>query len=310
MKLNSRLHLYAGIHTQYFSLNDHFSIEPRASVKWNINARHTLAAGYGRHSQLEMLQIYFITSGTNNGALYPNKNLDFSKAHHFVIAYDLNISEYVRLKIEPYYQKLYNIPVKPMGTFSMVNLKQDWFINDILINTGTGTNIGVDVTLEKFLKNGFYYLFTASVFDSDYTGGDGATRNTLYNKGYLMNVLVGKEWKVGRNKNNMLSVNGRINLMGGDWMSPVDEMASHEAKTVIYDDSRAFEEQMPAMQLVHFTLNYQRNKSRHASIWSFQLLNAFGKPEFYGYKYNLMTNEIEPDQDELIMPNISYKIQF
>jgi hypothetical protein len=108
----------------------------------------------------------------------------------------------------------------------------------------------------------------------------------------------------------MLSINGRINIMGGDWMSPVDEEASHDARQVIYDDARAFEEKMPAMQFVHFTLNYQRNRARHASIWSFQLLNAFGKPEFYGYKYNLKTNTIEPDEEVLIMPNISYKIQF
>ena len=70
------------------------------------------------------------------------------------------------------------------------------------------------MTFEQFLYKGFYYLVTASVFDSKYTDAKGITRNTRFNKNYVLNVLAGKEWTVGKNKNNILGANIRINYNG------------------------------------------------------------------------------------------------
>jgi hypothetical protein len=50
-----------------------------------------------------------------------NKNLDFAKAHHLVLTYDWSISEYLRLKVEPYYQHLYDIPVEKDSPWSLIN---------------------------------------------------------------------------------------------------------------------------------------------------------------------------------------------
>jgi hypothetical protein len=308
--LGQKVSLTAGVHSQLFTLNNHLSLEPRLGVSWDFRPDQRLSIGYGNHSQLEMLQIYFARVERDDKITRPNLNLDFSKAHHIVLGYQKALGQRTQLKLEPYYQKLNNIPVVPNSAFSMINLQQDWFVNEALVNDGTGRNIGLDVTLERYLHNGFYYLVTGSIFDSKYIGGDGIERNTRYNKGYLLNLLVGKEWKVGKGDNNILSINGRLNFMGGDWMSPVDEDATHKAERVIYDDTKAFSEQMPNVNLFHFTVNYRKNKPRHSSIWSLQIINAFAAPEFYGYKYNLQTNEIEPDEEVLMMPNISYKIQF
>ena len=95
-----------------------------------------------------------------------SEDLGFSKAHHFVFSYDRMLSEQLRLKIEPYFQKLYNIPVIPGDAFSMQNLEADWYMKDSLVNKGEGYNYGLDLTLEKFLSKGYYYLLTASIFNS------------------------------------------------------------------------------------------------------------------------------------------------
>jgi hypothetical protein len=54
--------------------------------------------------------------------------------------------------------------------------------------------------LERFLDKGFYYLVTASVYDSRYKGGDDIERNTIFNGNYVANVLGGKEWVLWEEK--------------------------------------------------------------------------------------------------------------
>ncbi len=80
-------------------------------------------------------------------ATYPNKTLSLSKAHHFVLAYDINLSPNVRLKVEPYFQYLYDIPVSPDSSYSTINMEADWFFTEKLVNHGTGTNLGLILPL-------------------------------------------------------------------------------------------------------------------------------------------------------------------
>ncbi|OYT12857.1 MAG: hypothetical protein B6I19_08125, partial [Bacteroidetes bacterium 4572_114] len=124
--------------------------------------------------------------------------------------YDRSINEFAHFVVEPYYQKLYNIPVVDGTSYSLINLDQEWFVDDILINTGTGYNYGIDLTFERFMNRGFYYLLSASFFDSKYTGGDGIERDAKFNKGYVINVLGGKEWQVGKGHKNIINLNGRV----------------------------------------------------------------------------------------------------
>jgi hypothetical protein len=160
------------------------------------------------------------------------------------------------------------------------------------------------------MNNGYYYLVTVSVFQAKYTGGDNIQRSSRYDKGYVVNLLGGKEWKVGKNKNNSIGLNGQFSMIGGDRISPVDEEATYLAKEVIYNETRAFEERRPNSYYLSFSFSYRKNKKKHASIWSFQMLNALGSPEFFGYKYNYKYNTIDKDQQTMILPNISYKIVF
>jgi hypothetical protein len=61
-----------------------------------------------------------------------------------------------------------------------------------LINNGTGSNYGVELTIEKFFSKGYYGLITASIYNSNYKGSDGITRNTAFNGRYVYNILAGK----------------------------------------------------------------------------------------------------------------------
>ena len=307
---NDNLTLNIGFHIQHFTLSNALTFEPRAGISWQMDPINSLSFGYGNHSMLDLLPIYFITREVDGKTVRPNESLNLSRAHHFVISYDRSINEFAHFVIEPYYQKLYNIPVVDGTSYSLINLDQEWFVDDILINTGTGYNYGIDLTFERFMNRGFYYLLSASFFDSKYTGGDGVERDAKFNKGYVINVLGGKEWQVGKGHKNIINLNGRVVYQGGDRISPIDYDASYLAKDVVFDETRAFIDREPFAVHFHLGVFYRKNKAKHASVWTVQLVNIVGTKEFYGYKYNLKTDEIIDDEEMLIFPQISYKIEF
>lgn len=303
--------LNIGLHSQWFLLNDNYSIEPRAGIRWNFNEKQSISLAYGLHSRLEMLNYYLSKKTIASGAIVqPNKNMDFSKSHHFVMSYNYMFNNNLSLKIEPYYQYLYDIPVIDHSYFSLINLESDWFFNDSLINKGKATNIGVDFTLEKYLSKGWYGLSTLSLFDSKYKGGDNTWRDTRFDKGYVVNVLLGKEWNTGRQKEDLISFNGKISCFGGDRLHPVNEEATMANKELVYDYLNAFEEKKPDSQIISFSINYRNNKEKYSGVWSLQIINILGQKEFEGYTYNRQTNQIDKEQDPFIIPSLSYRIEF
>jgi hypothetical protein len=310
IQLNEKTELDAGLFAHYFGLNNELSLEPRFGLKWKFAPDQSFGLAYGLNSRIEMIGFYLARQETGSGIIQPNKDLKMSKAHHFGLAWDWLINPDLRLKVEPYYQYLFDIPVVPNSYFSLQNLEMDWFFNETLVNKGTGTNLGIDLTLERFLKNGFYYLFTTSVFDSKYKGGDGIERNGLYNKHFIFNLLGGKEWRTGKSKNNIFGLNGRFTYMGGDRLTPILEAESIETGEIVYDYSKAYSGKEKNAAILSFSISYRINKQNHAGIWSFHLMNAFGNQEFRGYEINDKTGLPEKKFDRIVVPNLSYKIEF
>jgi hypothetical protein len=298
----------AGVNANYFALNNDISVDPRVSLKWEFYPKHSLSFGYGKHSQMEELKFYLINRNVNGTIEYPNKNLELSHAQHVVLGYDWLINDNLRLKVEPYYQYLYNVPGIPDSSYSFINFKQDWMFRDSLTNNSSGRNIGIDFTLERFLNNNYYYLFTASVFDSKYKGDDGIWRNTRYDKGFVVNLLVGKEFFL--KNNSVLGLNARLNYTGGERISPIDMEKTLQKKAIVYDESNAFEDQLPSRYNLDLTVTYRINREKHSGVWALQLKNALGTPENSGDFYNLRTNKIEKSTAKVILPVLSYKIEF
>src|SRR5690606_31306153 len=123
---------------------------------------------YGLHSQIEDLRIYFVHPTIEARGSQPNQQLDFTKAHHLVLGFDQSLGPVAHLKVETYYQYLYDVPVIPDRSFSLLNFKQDFTFNAALENKGAGENYGVELTLERFLRDGYYYLLTGSLYRSRY----------------------------------------------------------------------------------------------------------------------------------------------
>jgi hypothetical protein len=237
----------------------------------------------------------------------PNRLLDFSKARHFVLGYDYSIRPDMRFKAEAYLQLLYSIPVKPGSYYSLIN-SQGAYVNDSLTADGKGRNIGLDLTLEKFLTRKYYFLVTLSLFDSRYTGGDGLIRNTRFNANYVANLLGGKEWTV--RKKNLFGINLKASYTGGEYYVPIDLEASVAQHREVLDEAAAYTQRLPDFLYLDLTLTYRTNHRKFSGTWAIQAKNLLNMKPVTGYVYNDFNHSIEAVQSSGIIPFISYKVEF
>jgi hypothetical protein len=312
---NDKLTLNAGVHSQLFFLNNSVSVEPRLGLKYDINSKSSLNFGYGLHSQIQPINVYFLQTQNADGSYsYNNKDLDFTKSHHFVLGYDLQPFKDWRLKTEVYYQSLYNVPVNTFSSsYSMLNtgasFKTD--LEDRLTNKGTGRNYGIELTIEKFFSNGYYGLFTSSLYNSKYKGSDGTERNTAFNGKYIFNILGGKEWNVGNGNRNKISTDIKCTFAGGRAYIPIDlktsgaighELLSTEAYSAFYPNYFRLDFK------VGYTLN-SRTKKLSQSI-SLDLQNITNNKNVFSQSYDDRSQSISTTYQLGFFPNFIYKIQF
>ncbi len=307
--LSENLVMNAGVNAGYFALNQSLSIDPRMALSLNLNQNHSLSIGYGKHSQMEELKIYLIKNRESDKVLLPNKDLGFSKAHHFVLAYDWQVNQNLRFKLEPYLQLLYDAPGIADSSYSMINYKQEWAFDDALENNSIGRNVGVDVTFERFLSKGYYFLVTGSVFSARYRADDGVWRSTRFNKNFVANALVGREFSF-KNNRRILGVNTRLNIVGGERVSPILTEKSREKRLAFFDESQAFQNQLPSTIYADLSVTYRINRAKHSSIWALQIKNLLGESTAEGYNYNYKTQSVVLDKSVVVVPSISYSIEF
>jgi len=310
VNVNDKVTMNLGVNGQFLTLNDRWTIEPRIGIKWQQTDKSSFALAYGLHSRMEKIDVFFVkTPGTKDKLV--NKDLDFTKAHHIMFSYNYKISDDMNLRIEPYFQYLYDVPVIADSSYSVLN-RDVFYVEDALVNKGRGRNYGLDITLEKYFSKGYYYMINGSVFDSRYRGGDGKWYNTKFNRNFIINALGGKEWMMGRNKQNVLSVNLKLTLQGGDRYAPVDVTSTmnHPDKDIQYDERKAYSKQISPMLLMNYSVSYRINKKKISHEFAIKVLNCSGYKEFYGHEYNIKTHEIDVRREETALSNISYRLDF
>ena len=305
--LNKNLSASIGLTGQYFSLNNNWTLEPRLGMKWKLPNNNSIGLAYGLNSTRERLDYYYVKTQETGDQLV-NKNMDFSKSHHFSLNYGKRISNSLSLKIEPYYQCLFDIPVEANTSFSILNYNA-YGLDKKLVNSGKGQNYGVDLTLERYLQDGWYSLFTGSLFKSEYMGGDNIWRNTRMDQRFILKALGGKEWIFGETKNKVFSANIRLTYQGGYRYTPIIHEVSENGPGIEEDITRAYSLKLPNSFTTDLTLRYKVNKRKTANEFAFMILNANGFKQT-GYYYNLVTDSIEKKRIAPIVPSISWKIYF
>ena len=317
-KLTDNLILNPGIHFQQLALNNSNAIEPRFGIKWNLSNNQSIGFAYGLHSICQPLSVYFKqVELTKIDYSMPNNNLDFTKSHHFVLGYNLSINKNLRLKIETYYQDIINAVVEPNeSTYSILNSNSfTRFTPDSLVNGGNGKNYGIELTIERFINRGFYYLFTTSLYESKYEGSDGILRNTAFNGNYVINALAGKEFLLSSKKENarfkkVISIDGKLTCAGGLRYTPVDIAKSVETNQTELDLTNPFSKQFNDYIRPDVRIAFRLEGYKITQEWAFDIQNFINHKNPYDVTFNSETFEEEMIYQLGIFPMVQYRIVF
>ncbi|MFO8029701.1 MAG: TonB-dependent receptor [Cyclonatronaceae bacterium] len=312
-RFTDRLSMTAGLHATQLFLNGTGALEPRFGMSWEVAPGQSLSLGAGLHSQTQMRSIYFSQRYDSLSQTYErtNRDLDFSRSIHLVAGYDRLLGEEHRLKLEAYYQRLYNIPVAwRRPEFSMLSQGGgfSYIVYDNMENTGTGATRGVELTLEKFLRKGFYYLATASVFDAGYRGYDGVWRNSGFNNNFVFNALGGYEWRTS--PRSLLAVDVKMVYAGGYRKLPIDEEQSIAENATRYRWEDAFTERYPDYFRLNARVTFRLNRRSLSHEWALDLQNITSRQNIFTENWNNARQEVVTSYQMGFMPMMTYRIHF
>jgi len=314
-RFNNRLTLNTGLHYSLMTLNNEMALEPRASLSWKLNDRQTVSVSSGIHSKMEHLALYLLEGELDDGTVInAKKHLGLSKSIHNVIGYDHVFGPKLRLKAEVYYQHLYNIPIDrdPAQNNSLVNSTDIYSMVGIddAVADGTAQNVGIDLTLEKFFSDQYYFLVTGALYDSKYKAADGKNYNTRFNGNYQLNLLAGKEFTVGKKKNKTFGINAKYALSGGGRYTPVDLAQSKLAGEAVYDESKRFEARSETYMRFDLGLSFRIDKKHMTHTIMLDVQNVTNRQNVYGYYFNSDANELQAYTQTGLFPNFNYRIEF
>lgn len=311
-RISEKLTLNAGLHYLRFFLNGSQSLEPRASIKYELSPKQSLSFGYGLHSQIQPLGVYFAKVNDPSGnSIKPNTKMDLAKAHHAVLGYDRSLNNYMRIKVEGYYQHLFNIGqgIVASENYSVLN-QQGGNISKALNNGGTGRNYGAELTVEHFMYKNFYLLGSASLYDSKYKGTDGTFHNTRFNGNYTFTLTTGKEFVVSKRKKRMMGLNIKTYYAGGFRRTPMDVATTLQKGEEVYQTSKAFQDKNPDYFRIDVKFSMKRNYAHVTTTLALDVQNVTNRQNIGGQYFDETTKEIKYFYQTPLIPVLSYKVEF
>lgn len=311
---NNALTFTSGLNAQYLTLNNKARIEPRAGLSWKLNARHTLSAGFGMHSQTQPVALYFMEFDDSLGQKsMPNKTLGFSESMHYVLGWQAILTSHIRFKSELFLQQLSHIPVSVANPyFSLLNFATDdnVFNYNNLTPKGEGRNYGIEMTLEKFLSKGTYFLLTGTLFSSHYKDGFNTWRSTRFNTNYLLSVLAGKDLRFKKLKNSVFGVHARVSYIGGQRYTPIHLEASRLAGQAVYVDSLSYGSRYTPFIKCDVRLRYRLDMKRAAFELALDVTNVFNRKNVEFMRYDSYMQDIRYVYNLERIPVVFIRVEF
>jgi len=167
------------------------------------------------------------------------------------------------------------------------------------------------------MTHGFYGQVNGSLYKAEYRGLDKKLRPQLYDRGYMVKLLAGKEWMIGKHKQNTLNISAKYTLQGGLRHTPIDidAMKARYASGIvdnepIYKDDEAMSLQFDPTSIIDLTVSYRINGKKVSHTIAFEGLNILQNETPYAERFDMNTGELRKDMSGISFPNLYYRIDF
>lgn len=316
VKVGDRLQMTTGIHGQYLTWNNDWSISPRFALTWDWVTNHRISLGYTWNHQMQPWEIYLNTSNQPATAGQRiDRDLKFTQNQHFFLAYEWRPVPDWQLKAEGFYQRLYHIPVYNNNADILLTNhspgQNAWELSGYN-NQGEGWHYGVELTVQKYFSRGYYGILSTTYFQAKYKSEDGVWEGKEGNHQVNANLMIGKEFKIGAKRNNNFFVEANYRYRRGDFYTAVDLEASIVAGRTVLDWTDAYGSRHPSIHHVDVRLGFELNAKKKLLVHRFfiEAHNVLNQKTAHSVGYNPRTREVEQFNYLGIVPSITYKLNF
>lgn len=291
--LSPRLTVTGGMHFLMLLMNKTASIDPRLSLKYQINPSNRISLAVGKYSQHLPLPAYMyvdpdtLPDGTVE-AISVNKNMKMMFSDHFILSYQYATPSKFKIQAEAYLQDLYHVPVSadPLSKYTMLNDNSE-FPTTKTSDKGRGLNYGIDLAIEKYTTGNFYLLATGSLFAAKYKPLDDNWYHARFSSLWVSAITVGKEFDFGKGR--VLQVGTRFIHNGGHRYTTIDPEKSALKGEYVALEGGYNKSQMPAYWKIDGRIAYRFSRPKYAMNISLDMSNLTGhkNPNSVGYNANL-----------------------
>jgi hypothetical protein len=178
---------------------------------------------------------------------------------------------------------------------------------DSLVNKGLGKNYGLELTVERYLKDGFYVLFTGTLYQSKFKTLEDSWRNTQFNGNFITNVLGGYEYKIGKG---LIGIDVRTVYAGGKRFPAVDLEASKKSGFAVYDSKTAYEQRAEPYFRTDLRLSFKISMKKISQEWAIDFQNLTNHKNIYSQYYDVTSGSVKYNYQSTFTPMFLYRINF
>lgn len=198
------------------------TLSPRLSFAYAFNPEWNVSASIGSYYKLPA---YTALGYRDQAGSLVNQQLGYINAIHYTIGTQYVPRNDFRFTVEAFYKDYSNYPVSLSNGISLANIGTDFAAvgNDAFASTGKGRVYGVETYVQQKLVKNLFYVLSATVYRSEFSGADGIFRSSTWDLGYIVSSTLGYKFK----RNWDLGMKYRI--AGGQPYTPFDMAASRAA---------------------------------------------------------------------------------
>lgn len=312
-KLSDDILVNAGINYFDFQLNNTSSLDPRVSIKYQMNDRLKWVAAAGRHSKHEDFSTLFIIREGQKNYL----DLELVKSDHYVLGGEYKINKDWYFKAEGYYQEMTDVGVDATNNYAFSNFNMyELYSIDIhdsivdLSSEGKARSYGLELSLEKFFSNQYYFLMNYAHTRSFFSDRLENWFPSTFDHQHIFKTAFGKDFSFGKNKQHTLGFNLRYTYAQGKRYLKLDEQLSQERQFQTYDYESGYSEIGDDISNVDFGLNYISNRKKVTHEVRLDVYNITNNLPIMGSSFDRVTNQQVLYTYHQTVPFLTYSVKW
>ncbi len=232
------------------------TFSPRISFSYHLNPLWSVSASVGTYYKLP---VYTMLGFVDRDDTYSNRNLKYINAIHYTVGTEFVPKNDLRFTLEAFYKDYNNYPVSTTNGISFANIGTDYSAvgGESYTSTGKGRVYGIEAYLQQKLIKNLFYVASATVYKSTFSGTDQVLKSSTWDYGYILSTTLGykfnKNWDIGL----------KYRLAGGQPYTPFDLSASTAMYltngTGIYDYTQLNSQKLPLFSQLDLRVDKQYN---------------------------------------------------